>query len=67
MKRKPKGLALSVKPEESVIIALPSGEQIVVSVGRIAPHAAVLVFDAPITFRILREELLEGAIRCPQL
>lgn len=51
-------LVLSRRPGESIVITLPSGEVIRVTVVQIDRDKMRLSIDAPVDVRIMREELL---------
>lgn len=57
-------LLLARQVFEAVVLKLPNGETIRVSVARITPGVVRLAFDAPDDVLILREELVEEPTPC---
>jgi len=56
-------LILTRRPGESLIIELPTGEQIEVTVLSIKGNQVRIGTDAPADMAIVREELLEGVLK----
>jgi carbon storage regulator len=51
-------LAITRRPGESIVIELPTGEQITVGVARIRGEQVRVAIDAPKHVPVVREELL---------
>jgi len=53
-------LILTRRPNEAIIIELPTGETIKVAVLSVKPNQVRIGTDAPDDIKIVKEELLEG-------
>jgi carbon storage regulator len=56
-------LVITRRPGESVLIELPTGEQITVAIARIRGEQVRVTIDAPKHLPVVREELLEVAAK----
>ena len=54
-------LAITRRPGETIVIELPTGEQIRVAIARVRGEQVRVAIDAPKHLPVVREELLEGA------
>ena len=55
-------LVITRRPGESVLIELPTGEQITVGIARVRGEQVRVAIDAPKHLPVVREELLESTV-----